>query len=125
MKNQTYICVTGLVLASLSFAMPAQASEFEVRYTKSELATQAGAENVFHRIHKAAEAHCSYQFTLIYASKSRARYDRCMRRTIKGLVAQVNHPHMDQAHASFINPQKKQLFATKAKRIETPYNATQ
>jgi|GEM_PF-5141155 len=90
----------GIVIAAALFAPAAQAQEFEVRYKKTELTSFDGAVQVYQRIYETAQAHCDYQFKTFSSSKTRTRYDRCLRRTVKEIVGQIDHPNIDRAYAA-------------------------
>ncbi|NNC38549.1 MAG: UrcA family protein [Acidimicrobiales bacterium] len=100
MKIQQIAIAIGAILLSLTTATGSQAKDFEVRFNKAELETAAGAERVYHRLYDVAEDLCQYEFSHSFATKSKLRFDRCVRRTVKEFVWQVDHPKVDQAYAA-------------------------
>ena len=102
-----------VTFTAISVAPSAYAKDMHIRYSKAELATPVGVERVYHRIHVAAEEVCDYQFGRPYAQKSRARFERCVRRTAKEIVGMVGHPKLDslQAARPYLRKQERRDFA--------------
>jgi len=98
-KTVFKIAAAALVMAS-ALASTAQAKDFDVRYKKTELTSIEGATQIYHRIYDTAEDLCDYQFKNYPSSKTKARYNRCLRRTVKEFVGQIDHPNVDQAYAA-------------------------
>jgi UrcA family protein len=90
----------GLLIAAAILSPSAQAKEFSVSYSKAELATASGASQVYHRIYDQAEKLCDLEFKQFSSSKTKLRYQRCLRRTVKEFVWQVDHPNVDKAYAA-------------------------
>ena len=90
----------GLIIATTAFASTADATEFSVSYSKSELTSVAGAAQVYQRILETSEDLCDLEFSQFASSKTKLRFERCLRRTTKEFVSQVDHPFVDQVHAA-------------------------
>lgn len=100
MRNATLKFSAGLLIAAAIFSSAAQARDFSVSYSKAELETTQGAEQVYHRIYDTAEQLCDLEFEQYPTSKTKLRYDRCLRRTVKEFVWQIDHPKIDQVYAA-------------------------
>lgn len=113
MMKTTLKLTAGLLIAAAILSPAAQAKEFSVSYSKAELATASGAAQVYHRIYDQAEKLCDLEFKQYTSSKTKLRYQRCLRRTVKEYVWQIDHPNVDQVYAALpVRRNKDRLVKT-------------
>ena len=76
------------------------ATDLELRYARSELATDNGADEVYRRIQDVAANVCNERFGRHSIVKYRAARDRCVADAIDDLVSQVNDSRVNDLHAA-------------------------
>lgn len=97
--------ITSLVCAAALGAFApgaASADDLELRYARSELATDSGAADVYRRIQDVAANVCNDRFGRHSIVKYRAARERCVTDIVKELVGQVSDPRIDDLHAASV-----------------------
>ena len=102
MKNAAKIFLLALALGGIAGGAEAGT----VKTTTAELSTPAGAEQVYQRIYEAAKTDCEDQFVSPYAVKTKMRYQRCLRASVKHMVSDVGHTNLDLAYVDAANHHK-------------------
>ncbi|PHR92531.1 MAG: hypothetical protein COA69_06760 [Robiginitomaculum sp.] len=107
MLTRTILTGAGLVMMTASFASSANAQTYSVSFSRTEIASQHGAEQLYKHIRNVAYEVCRDEFKGERFVKRRLEMQRCVKSVSRELVGKVNHAQLDQIVAGKSNTYKQ------------------
>ena len=101
MTRKLISLAAGAAMTSFAFAGAAYAGD--LAYAPTELSSDAGVNDVYHRIQVAAARKCDDRLNHDSVVKYRAVRDRCVSDVVDELVHKVNDSRLDRIHAEHKN----------------------
>lgn len=100
MTPKQTIILAGVATLTLMSINASFAQDREFRYATSEHSTLSGAEKIYSRVHDTAIELCGEEYGGFRLVTHAAERERCVNDVIRELVAEINHPQLDQLHAA-------------------------